>query len=76
MEAAKNACRYISMAKILKADIAGAVTHEFMMNSFFRGSTPNPLLQALSTPCGLQDRKILFVTVCEGHRRFPQPQLA
>lgn len=41
MEAAKNACRYISMGKIRKEDMTG--------------STPNPLLQSLSTPCGLQD---------------------
>jgi len=41
MEAAKNACRYISMGKIRREDMAG--------------SAPNPLLQSLSTPCGLQD---------------------
>lgn len=41
MESARNACRYISMGKILKADMADP--------------RPNVLLQALSTPCGLQD---------------------
>eukprot|EP00913_Durusdinium_trenchii_P026227 g24606.t1 len=53
MESARNACRYISMGKILKADMADP--------------RPNVLLQALSTPCGLQEMKTCHPEIHSWH---------